>query len=50
MDVSSDGQCIISGSDDETIRIWNIMTGDIIGNELDGHTIVVNDLKMFPDG
>ena len=35
--VSSDGNRIVSGSDDGTVRIWDAVTGQAIGRPLQGH-------------
>ena len=35
---SPDGRHIISGSDDKTVRIWNVETGFAVGKPLEGHT------------
>jgi len=36
---SPDGQHIISGSFDKTIRIWGADTGAAVGKPLQGHTV-----------
>src|SRR5258707_4611035 len=35
---SPNGQYIVSGSDDNTIRIWDAETGTAVGEALKGHT------------
>ena len=48
--VSSDGQRIVSGSTDQTVRIWNAQTGEPIGQPLQGHTGPVWSVAISPDG
>jgi len=47
---SPDGQHIISGSFDKTIRIWNAETGSAVGKPLEGHTGWVSSVAYSPDG
>jgi WD40 repeat protein len=48
---SPDGQHIISGSDDKTIRIWDAETGAAVGKPLEGHTgLGVWSVAYSPDG
>jgi WD40 repeat protein len=47
---SPDGQHIISGSDDKTIRIWDAETGAAVGKPLEGHTDCVWSVAYSPDG
>ena len=47
---SKDGQQIISGSDDHTIRVWNVTTGTMEGVPLTGHTDWVNSVAFSQDG
>ena len=47
---SPDGQRIISGSDDNTIRIWDAVAGVAVGKPLKGHTKRVWSVAYSPDG
>ena len=46
---SRDGQMLASGSDDYTIRLWNVQTGKKICDPLYGHTYYVSSVKFSPD-
>ena len=41
---------IVSGSYDDTLRLWDADTGQPIGAPLTGHTDVVNSVAFSPDG
>ena len=41
---------IVSGSGDSTIRIWNMETGQQVGEPLTGHTAYVFSVAISPDG
>ena len=47
---SPDGRHIVSGSDDCTVRIWDVETGTVVGDPLEGHTGGVNSVAFSPDG
>jgi WD40 repeat protein len=47
---SPDGQKIVSGSDDHTICIWDVRTGNQIGDPLRGHTDFIYSVAFSPDG
>ncbi|NES89773.1 MULTISPECIES: serine/threonine-protein kinase [Okeania] len=47
--ISPDGQTIVSGSEDKTIKIWDLATGSL-KNTLTGHTWVVTSIAISSDG
>ena len=47
---SLDGKKLVSGGEDSTVRLWNAITGESIGNPLIGHEDVVNSVAFSPDG
>ncbi|KAG2065892.1 WD40 repeat-like protein [Suillus decipiens] len=47
---SPDGAHIVSGSWDETVRLWDAVTGEPVGEPLQGHTNWVNSVSFSPDG
>jgi len=47
---SLDGQHVISGSDDKTIRMWDAETGAAVGKPLEGHNSSVKSIVYSPDG
>ncbi|KPA10419.1 hypothetical protein MHK_009379 [Candidatus Magnetomorum sp. HK-1] len=46
---SPDGRRIVSGSDDNTVKIWNAETGKLI-RSLTGHSSSVRSVSFSPDG
>ena len=50
MAFSPDGTRIVSGSEDNTLRLWDASTGQPIGAPLQGHEDAVNSVAFSPDG
>ncbi|KAL0957195.1 hypothetical protein HGRIS_003287 [Hohenbuehelia grisea] len=47
---SHDGTRIVSGSTDQTIRIWDATTGEQVGEALSGHDDWVRSVAFSRDG
>ena len=47
---SPDGNYIVSGSEDKTIRIWNAATGQCVAGPFQGHTDYITSVAYSPDG
>jgi serine/threonine protein kinase len=47
--ISRDGQTLVSGSADNTIKIWDLKTGEL-KHSLTGHTSYIGSLAISPDG
>ena len=47
---SQDGKRIVSGSSDNTIRVWNADTGEVISAPFEGHTDWVTSVAFSQDG
>jgi WD40 repeat protein len=45
-----DGKLVASGSDDNTVRLWDAATGALHGEPLEGHSDSVNSVAFSPDG
>ena len=50
MSFSPDGKTIVSGSDDNTVRLWDVATRTPIGQPLTGHESSVYSVSFSPDG
>ncbi|KAI0046384.1 WD40 repeat-like protein [Auriscalpium vulgare] len=48
--LSPDGKRIVSGSYDQTVRIWDTETGQQVGTPLKGHRFEVVSVAFSPDG
>jgi WD40 repeat protein len=47
---SPDGRHVASGSRDQTIRVWNAVTGETVAGPFAGHTGFVKSVAFSPDG
>src|SRR6266702_1786689 len=50
MALSPEGQRIVSGSDDRSIRVWNASTGETAAGPFTGHTSSITSVAFSPDG
>ncbi|CDF36606.1 WD40-repeat containing protein [Chondrus crispus] len=48
--MSRDGRRVVSGSGDMSVRVWDVETGEQVGEVLVGHTDVVLSVAMSGDG
>ncbi|MET3606147.1 hypothetical protein ABIC99_003983, partial [Sphaerotilus sulfidivorans] len=48
--ISPDGSRIVSGSEDNTLRLWDARSGNPIGEPLKGHSSSVSSVAFSPDG
>jgi WD40 repeat protein len=47
---SPDGKTLASGSDDNTVRLWDVASHRQVGSPLTGHTVTVVSVAFRPDG
>jgi WD40 repeat protein len=47
--VTPDGRRVVSASNDDTLKVWDLESGCIVAN-LEGHTLTVNACAVTPDG
>jgi WD40 repeat protein len=48
--ISGDGRCIVSGSEDTTILVWDANTGRVIVGPFKGHTDKITSVSFSSDG
>lgn len=44
--IQSDGTSLLSGSNDLTVKFWDLNTGQVVPQDLRGHTSVVFDARF----
>ena len=44
---SADGRRVVSGSDDNTVRVWDAVSGECVLGPLEGHTDLVTSENFF---
>ncbi|KAB5588134.1 hypothetical protein CTheo_8425 [Ceratobasidium theobromae] len=47
---SPNGECIVSGSHDRTMRVWHTHSGALVAGPFFGHVHAVMSVAFFPDG
>ena len=47
--MTPDGRSVVSGSNDKTVRVWELESGRLL-RTLKGHTSRVNSVSVTPDG
>ena len=47
--MSADGKCVVSGSEDKSVRVWDVETGAQLVDEETGHTRMVISVAMNAD-
>ena len=47
--VSGDGKRVVSGSEDQTVRVWDVETGECL-KVMEGHTKMVSSVAVSRDG
>ncbi|KAJ6612376.1 WD40-repeat-containing domain protein [Mycena sp. CBHHK59/15] len=47
---SPDGKHIVSGSEDNTVRVWDSESGEVVAGPFEGHTSWVTSVAFSPDG
>ena len=47
--MTPDGRCAVSGSEDQTVRVWDLRSGVCL-RTLKGHSDTVSSVSVTPDG